>query len=230
MSDDPTDRQLDAGEYVLGVLTEAEVFDIRARALAEPELAAAIAGWQARLAPLANAATPVAPPDDLWRRIAAGTILTIAPGIEITGAAARSRRQLRIWRTISAGCVALAAAFAGIAYVAQQPADRRFAVLSTPNVPGPAFIVSASGGGLEIRPLVNVATPSDRDLELWSLPAGATRPASLGVLPATGRRIALADLPADKTQLLVSLEPRGGSPTGQPTGAVLYAGTWTRLE
>ena len=26
------------------------------------------------------------------------------------------------------------------------------------------------------------------------------------------------------TQLLVSLEPRGGSPTGQPTGPVLYGG------
>jgi anti-sigma-K factor RskA len=30
--------------------------------------------------------------------------------------------------------------------------------------------------------------------------------------------------------LMVSLEPRGGSPTGQPTGPVLYAGRLTGLE
>ena len=231
MSDDPTDRDLDAGEFVLGVLTEAESRDIRSRALADPELDAAIAGWQARLAPLAGAVAPVAPPENLWRRIAAGTVLNIAPDDRAAElAAARGRRQVKVWRTISAGCLALAAAFAGVAYFGQPAAERGLAVLAAPNAPAPAFIVSARGGALDIRPLGAVATASDRDLELWSLPAGATRPASLGVLPAAGRRIALAELPASGTQLLVSLEPRGGSPTGQPTGPVLYAGTWTRLE
>jgi anti-sigma-K factor RskA len=32
------------------------------------------------------------------------------------------------------------------------------------------------------------------------------------------------------TQLLVSLEPKGGSPTGLPTGPVLYGGLLTTTE
>jgi anti-sigma-K factor RskA len=32
------------------------------------------------------------------------------------------------------------------------------------------------------------------------------------------------------TQLLVSLEPKGGSPTGQPTGPVIYGGKLTALD
>jgi anti-sigma-K factor RskA len=48
------------------------------------------------------------------------------------------------------------------------------------------------------------------------------------VLPAGGHPI-VADLAAD-TQLLVNLEPQGGSPTGQPTGPVLYAGRLTRVN
>jgi anti-sigma-K factor RskA len=37
-------------------------------------------------------------------------------------------------------------------------------------------------------------------------------------------------MPMNGLQLLVSLEPRGGSPTGQPTGPVLYGGTLQEME
>jgi anti-sigma-K factor RskA len=59
--------------------------------------------------------------------------------------------------------------------------------------------------------------------------AGAKKPISLGVLPAGGERIAASQYTAPGGKLLVSLEPKGGSPTGQPTGPVLYGGTITRL-
>jgi len=39
-----------------------------------------------------------------------------------------------------------------------------------------------------------------------------------------------ADLPRDRLQLMVSLEPAGGRPEGLPTGPALYAGTLTRTE
>jgi anti-sigma-K factor RskA len=64
--------------------------------------------------------------------------------------------------------------------------------------------------------------PKGRDLQLWSLPDGATVPASLGVLPADGKQVQAS--PAAGGQLLVSLEPAGGSPTGAPTGPVVYSG------
>jgi anti-sigma-K factor RskA len=62
---------------------------------------------------------------------------------------------------------------------------------------------------------------------LWLI-AGGNAPVSLGVLPDSGI-VALA-FPVDlKDQLrgatlAISDEPDGGSPTGQPTGAVLATG------
>ena len=84
------------------------------------------------------------------------------------------------------------------------------------------------GGGLVVQPTAPITVPTDKDLELWALPQGETRPRSLGVLPPSGRTL-VAQL-APNTQLLVSLEPKGGSPTGQPTGPVLYGGWLTTVE
>ncbi|MDE2037235.1 MAG: anti-sigma factor, partial [Pseudomonas sp.] len=68
---------------------------------------------------------------------------------------------------------------------------------------------------------------------LWAIPAGG-KPISLGLLPVSGNgRIQLSKehqalLTAPLT-LAVSLEPQGGSPTGQPTGPVLYQGQLASL-
>jgi anti-sigma-K factor RskA len=65
-------------------------------------------------------------------------------------------------------------------------------------------------------------------LELWALAAGAKAPAPLGVIPPAGKTVPPGV--AEGTTLLVSLEPKGGSPTGKPTGPVLYAGTLHRFD
>jgi anti-sigma-K factor RskA len=83
-------------------------------------------------------------------------------------------------------------------------------------------------GALIVQPTASITVPTDKDLELWALPKGETKPRSLGVLPPSGRQLT-AELAPD-TQLLVSLEPKGGSPTGQPTGPVLYGGWLTTIQ
>jgi anti-sigma-K factor RskA len=82
------------------------------------------------------------------------------------------------------------------------------------------------------RMLVVPATPaalaSGRDAELWLIPPGG-KPLSLGVIARTKptsvnlRPDLLAQLSA-RALLAVSVEPRGGSPTGQPTGPVVAKG------
>ena len=68
--------------------------------------------------------------------------------------------------------------------------------------------------------------PAGQDYELWALPKGGN-PVSLGVLPAKGTStraltaIQKAAL-ANSIQVAVSIEPPGGSPTGQPTGAIVF--------
>ena len=104
------------------------------------------------------------------------------------------------------------------------------AVLSDPKTNQPVLVASADQRGTVLR--VNTLDPrihvAGRSLELWALPRGG-KPRSLGVVSPQNRMNlklvaaadqALGDVPA----LAISLEPPGGSPTGQPTGPVLYSG------
>src|SRR5690606_26263636 len=69
---------------------------------------------------------------------------------------------------------------------------------------------------------------ADKDFELWMI-EGKNPPVSMGVIPAGS--VAHVSVPpaareklAQGAVLAVSLEPAGGSPTGQPTGPVVAAG------
>ena len=76
---------------------------------------------------------------------------------------------------------------------------------------------------------VNVApVSSSEDLELWVLPQSGS-PVSIGLLPRAGTQNYELDVSTvtrleGATGLAVSIEPRGGSPTGLPTGPVVYQG------
>ncbi len=155
----------------------------------------------------------------------AGAPSGIAAAVRSANDNAVPLRRVRFWQATTGLSLAIAASLA-LFLVVRQPAPAHMAVLA-PVQGGQAILVATldAVGGLTIRPNGAIAVPTDRDLELWSLPKGATRPTSLGVLPAAGRHLT-AKLSPD-TQLLVSLEPRGGSPTGLPTGPVLYGGTLT---
>jgi len=87
--------------------------------------------------------------------------------------------------------------------------------------------LSADRRELSIRPLQPVALQSDHSLELWAVPK-AGKPASLGLVSARGlTALAKRAVPKDTTTLAVTIEPLGGSPTGQPTGPIVFAGELT---
>jgi anti-sigma-K factor RskA len=214
MSDQP-DNDLLAAEYVLGSL-EGEDRRAAERLLAtDATFAQSVAAWQQRLMPLAAQVPPVAPPADLWRRIEAD----IAPSTTAEVVPFR----VRFWQGTTVAALAIAASLAAF-IVLHQPEPQNIAVLLPMSGGTPVLIATTErNGALFIRPTAPITVPMDKDLELWALPQGATKPRSLGVLPASGRQL-VAEL-ASNTQLLVSLEPKGGSPTGQPTGPVLYGGS-----
>jgi anti-sigma-K factor RskA len=86
--------------------------------------------------------------------------------------------------------------------------------------------VSADGRALVLRPLDAVAISASQALELWALPPGGMgSPRSLGVVSAQQTTTVLRTrLLTDTVGFAVSLEPSGGSPTGQPTGPILSVG------
>jgi anti-sigma-K factor RskA len=235
MSDAPDDFDLLAAEYVLGVLDAAETASVEELAGREDAVVVAIEEWQNRLAPLALLAAPVPPPDTLWPRIAASIGGFEAPAESVvafpTRAPASAWNSVGLWRAATAAALALAAVLAALAFLPRPaPAPQLAAALAPASAPAPVFLAETQpDGSILVRPLTHVDVTSGRDLELWALPQGATAPVSLGVLPAIGKHVP-AQYAAAATQLLVTLEPQGGSPTGKPTGPLLYAGTLARVD
>ena len=86
---------------------------------------------------------------------------------------------------------------------------------------------SADGRAVATRPLVPVSLAAGRALELWAVPAEGA-PRSLGLISADGASVVKRNrVMKDTAALAVSLEPAGGSPTGAPTGPILYVGKLT---
>jgi anti-sigma-K factor RskA len=217
------DLDLLAGEYVLGALSPDERAAVERRLLDNPALAARVAEWQERLAPLAEDLAPVAPAPRVWQQIRRS----------LTAARREPRppwwNRLGLWRGWAG--LATAAALGLLALVAIERAEPPQLVAVLTGEDGrPVWLVRAAAGEGELgaRQLVERAE-AGRVPELWLLPAGATRPVSLGLLdPAGVNRRTLERLPAGAfapgALLEVSLEPPGGSPSGLPTGTVVSKG------
>jgi anti-sigma-K factor RskA len=123
--------------------------------------------------------------------------------------------------------------------VPDSAASRLVAVLSDAQA-RPAYLLSATPGTerLNARPVTQLQ-PGGRVYQLWLLPgedAGqgpGAGPVSLGLLdPSAGAGRALPEGVARQLTpgrgVAVSLEPPGGSPTGAPTGPVVYTGVLLR--
>jgi anti-sigma-K factor RskA len=226
---DPPDESTLAAEYVLGTLDPVEHAAAAHRAATDAAFADEIALWEAHLAPLARLVPPVPPPPSLWTRIEDSTASEASPARTQAPPRPANDNRLMYWRAASFAGFALAAGLAAYIALRRPPPLPALAIL-TPYGANTQVVLAlqTTGGAIEIRPNAAVKVPDGRDLQLWQLPKGATRPASLGVIQAGGTT--LPPGVARGTQLLVSLEPKGGSPTGQPTGPVLYAGTLSTVD
>ena len=167
---------------------------------------------------MAKGLAPIQPPAHVWSAIRMR--LNLAPRHT-------PRRWPRTWAW--AASIVLVLGLAGLLYWRTLPGGRVTAAATISAKSGePLWKVEVFG--TTNRLVVHVAKlptpPTGRDYELWALPAGGN-PVSLGVLPAEGtsthalsaaQKAALAA----SMQLAVSIEPPGGSPTGQPTGDVVF--------
>jgi len=215
----PGDRDLDAAEYVMGLLSPDQARAIEALAMQDPVMAASIVSWQNRLSPLATTVTPEFPPPELWQRLALATGLqkvVLRRTVPQRSAFEKIWRNLSLWRGATFGASAKP--------LAPEPL---LAALSPQGSPGAVFLVRVGERGqATVIAVGRLNIPLDRTLELWALREGAPAPVSLGLLPGGGRTLLRANVTAG-TRLLVSQEPTGGSPTGAPTGPVVYAGLLT---
>ena len=210
-----------AAEYVLGTLRgpARQRFERwrSASGLVEQHCVA----WEERLLPMLRRLKPVPPPAHVWQQIerrlnlsaparrSAWRPLAVAASVLLVLALG----TLWYWRTLGPGHVAQVATIS-------EPSGAPVWQVDIYGRPGEARRLSVRASGLATR-------PAGHDYELWALPKGGA-PVSLGVLPyvqaSTQRALTSAQQQAlqHAAQLAVSLEPTGGSPSGQPTGAIVF--------
>jgi anti-sigma-K factor RskA len=223
---------LAAAEFALGTLDPGERAVMAARRTREPDLDEAIRAWEGRLAPLAEAAGPIEPPRDLLPAIEA-RIRAAPPEAPANAAVAALRRSVMRWR---AGAIAasIAAVVLAVGFVAREttrealPHD--YVAILQEDAASPAFAITVNLDTREftVRP-VAASAPPGKAYELWLIDPKIGAPKSLGVIAADSatRSANLAGydraVVTDATYA-VTVEPPGGSPTGQPSGPPVFVG------
>lgn len=212
-----------AAEYCLGVLPGPELARLARRAELDPVFARRIAAWEERLAPMAAGFAETAPAPSVKQSL----------DRRLFGIEAKHKETLwfsvAFWRTL-AGVAMAALAFAVVLPLVQpEGAGNRLAASLAAEGSEVAYLVlyDAKTGEVSLAHITGEPVEG-RDFELW-VASGSDAPISLGVIPsAQSVRVDIStpirDLLTSASHLAISLEPKGGSPTGQPTGPVLAVG------
>jgi anti-sigma-K factor RskA len=231
------DDDFAAAEYVLGTLDPSERATLAARRLREPELDQAIRAWEARLAPLAEAAPAIEPPGDYLAAIearirvvsSAGAPLASAPAVDSSVVALR--RSVARWRA-AAIAASIVAAVLAIGFVVRETTreavPHEYVAILQKDAGSPAFEVTVNldRRELTVRPVAAQAPPG-KSYELWIIDAKLGAPRSLGVIGDTGRAANLSAYdPAvvENATYAITVEPPGGSPDGKPSGPPVFVG------
>ncbi len=234
-----TDRDIIAGEYVLGLLDGAEKEVFETRVASDARLDAAVARWQARLAPIDVTAPLIEPSTGLWQRIESGLVQAPARSQAAAPQSALGARLLQwweslwIWRGTALAGIAAALLLAFGLVGALDRARRQpvmVAVLLTETNLAAAVVNTFADGRVELLPLQDIAVPQGRALEIWTLWDRATGPRSVGLIDrARAVPLRLDNLPLGADQLFeITVEPAAGSPTGRPTGPIVAKGLTAR--
>ncbi len=221
-----------AAEYVLGTLDASERAAVSARRQREPQLDNAIKSWERRLAPLNEAIPEVAAATGTWQKIEAR--ITGAPRSANGGAEVIDlKRRLSLWRTSAIAASAIAASLilaVGVRELTPQPKPKNLVAVLQKDAASPAFLVTVNVEDrlMTVQP-VAAKREAGKSYELWIVHDSLGAPKSLGVIDDASamQRPTLAAYKRDVIEgatLAVSLEPEGGSPTGAPTGPVVFAG------
>ncbi|KAB7647890.1 anti-sigma factor [Polymorphobacter fuscus] len=233
--DDPMDGlgadEMLAMDFALGTLGRADRQAAILRMRSDPGFRALVEAWQAALSPL-DAETPaVAPPADVWTAIAA-ELTPVATPVPARVEASGLWHSLAFWRSLALAATAAAAIAALQIGPAPQPpgAPPQLLVAALAGADGTPLL-SAAYDPLRGAVVLTPATQRDdagKSPELWVI-EGEKPPRSLGVIDIRGPNAhvvssrQIAGLAAGSV-LAISIEPLGGSPTGQPTGPVVATG------
>ena len=223
------DNKALAGEYVLGLLEGEAKMTVERRISSDADFAREVEAWRSRLGRLRR-----------HRGAARGQRHLVGPHRgRSRGPAAQAPETPSLWSRFWNNLPALRVATLGTTFAAlllavglgfairaanQQPV--MVAVLVDGNRTG-AVVHTFADGRVVLLPLTQIDVPPGRAIEVWTLPSRERGPVSVGLMSrAQTLQLSLKDLPPPKPDQLfeLTLEPATGSPTGRPTGPILFKG------
>ncbi|MBI3041216.1 MAG: anti-sigma factor [Betaproteobacteria bacterium] len=231
---DPELRDRLAAEYVLGTLRG------RARARFEslqhydPSLRRIVAEWEERITPLAGAASEIPPPARVWKAVSR----------RVAGAARGEDRRISLafWRGLAVTGAAFTLVLALFIGLSPRPEPPMAMVAVMNDDKGqPAMVVSWPPMKAMRDPHIRIRVVQEHPTmaqgtswELWMLPPGKAAPVSLGLISTDADqtmklKAAVATRMEGAWGMAMSVEPEGGSPTGAPTGPVIFKGQCVKI-
>ncbi len=227
------DDQALVAEYALGLLEGGERAALARRIAAEPALAADLRLWRTRLATLDSEFAEVPAPAGVLQRL---ETRLFAPATASSGGWWNS---LALWRGLTAAAAAVAVVAVGVNLM--QPrvdptvlATQLVAAIQAQEGSGVEFVAlyDQASGQVRLTSLKGAAVP-DKDFELWYI-KGEQPAVSMGVIPVNERKEIPLDAAARAsiepgTIFAVTLEQKGGSPTGKAQGPIVAVGTATPI-
>lgn len=188
-------------------------------------LAQMVERWEDLLLPAMLPARPQPVPERVWHGIRAQL-----PRATLAQPRSRSShlpwwRRLALWQGLSA---ALAVVLVVSWLWPSVPRMPMLAVVN--NSQGQAtWVFHASAHHMRLVTLRNTQIPPNKSMQLWAIVPGK-KPVSMGLLPMQEGQTPVLPVPdhmniSHARLLAVTMEPAGGSPTGQPTGPILLKAT-----
>lgn len=240
----PLDREpeeLRYAEYALGVLDADARAALEREIAADPHAAAEVERWQRYLLPLAEDIAAASPPDHVWTHIQGELGIDKLPPQRQPEPSSRNGwwNSLSLWRGFAFGAAAVAVACIIALVVVPRAsitpsASHAVAYLASTIIQdngqvGWTATVDLQHARMIVVPAKPQALPAHRAAELWLIPTGQ-KPIPIGMIAASGPTTitldgALLARLGPTAALAVSVEPPGGSPTGQPTGPVIGKGS-----
>ena len=229
--------EIQAAEYVLGTLAAEERTQFESLLATDVAARRAVAAWQQRLAPLAASIEEVAPPAAVWQAIdrslsglpgstAATQENTAAPQALVLAGLRKSRQRWRVGALVATAIAAGLALFSlnGILGERTEATGSYLAVVNRGgNLPALIIRVDLASRSVFVRP-VATTVPQGHSLELWYIGRGKA-PKSMGLVDREAMKVRLpGGARLEKASFAVTVEPKGGSPTGGPTGPIVYSG------
>lgn len=223
-------------DYVIGAMSTQARRRFERLLMTDPELRTLLNQSEQKWNRLAERIPPMAVPTDLWKRIEQRIFGATPQTVTQTMKASNDS----VWKGWAVAASLAAVFLTGyIVMQTQKPigqAGYMAVVLNQTQQPSWHVSIDPDNNTLAITALAEQTLPDDKAFELWLIADNQPQPVSMGLIPPKGRVV----LPLDKTlaqglhqvpaKLAVTVEPAGGSPTGQPTSAPIYIGNMVEFS